>query len=562
LRECNHEHGRFGCRESVDITLPTRLVDCSNPQHPKLAESEGAKGAYFALSYVWGEAQPHMTTTRNIARRYHQGIDWLTLPQTIKDAIITTHTLDFRYLWTDSICIIQDSFEDKAREISQMDKIYNEASLTIVAESADKVSEGFLQDRRMPSDTFFDVRCPGKGTQIGKIYLSQWIQLDPPVISSRAWCFQEWLLSPRTLVFSLNGLEYHCYAHSVHVSNTTPHNPVSVRNRLPPTLFDMQTTKVLESHSLQQTWRMTVQDYTKRRMTNPADKLLAIAGIAKQFRNSSGTLSGYLAGLWEQRLLDDLTWNVPAQHDLEDLLWRPPVYRAPTWSWAAVDDPVRWQDAKMVSMCDIVRCDVALQDKSRPFGTVTAGSLVLRAPLVRAICMDIWAGVGNLKLLLSPVSMENLPAVVASSPTYRPELHNSELQERPLTWSLLWTEEGSASGAAAVGQYYPDCRDAISSRDIYAVVLRSEVPLQTGKCNVTAESWCSCIRRSSIWLSRACCSCTLSLDHHREYRVEGLLLYPSMLFDGRPLYRRVGYFEANFPWEWFQEALQHEVEII
>ncbi|KAK0471153.1 hypothetical protein IW261DRAFT_1572377 [Armillaria novae-zelandiae] len=92
--ECfHHEH----CSLPQCARLPTRVIDCLDPNQPRLFISKGAKEHYVALSYVWGEGIP----SENI-------------PKMIIDAIIVTHKLGFRYLWVDSFCILQDSEDDKA----------------------------------------------------------------------------------------------------------------------------------------------------------------------------------------------------------------------------------------------------------------------------------------------------------------------------------------------------------------------------------------------------------------------------------------------------------------
>jgi hypothetical protein len=60
----------------------------------------------------------------------------LSMPQNFQDAVFMTRALRSRYIWIDSLCIIQDSPEDWAREGSEMDKVYNFARLTLGATSA------------------------------------------------------------------------------------------------------------------------------------------------------------------------------------------------------------------------------------------------------------------------------------------------------------------------------------------------------------------------------------------------------------------------------------------
>ncbi|EIW58352.1 HET-domain-containing protein, partial [Trametes versicolor FP-101664 SS1] len=115
--------------------LPTHVIDCTNLAHPRLVSTDGRSGKYLTLSYVWGLDQIHKTTTSNVSQ-YECGIDLSLLPATIRDAIYVTHALGLQFLWVDSLCIIQDSNEDKRHEIRRMHHIYRHSHLTIIAASA------------------------------------------------------------------------------------------------------------------------------------------------------------------------------------------------------------------------------------------------------------------------------------------------------------------------------------------------------------------------------------------------------------------------------------------
>ena len=54
----------------------------------------------------------------------------------VNDAIKLVAALHERYLWVDSLCIVQDEPEFAQKQISRMDAIYGHALLTIVALSA------------------------------------------------------------------------------------------------------------------------------------------------------------------------------------------------------------------------------------------------------------------------------------------------------------------------------------------------------------------------------------------------------------------------------------------
>ena len=94
-----------------------------------------------ALSHCWGTDQPHKTVRANEAA-HKRGIDVASLPQTIQDAIRVTRALHLRWIRSDSLCIIQDSDADQARELGDMDHVYTNANLNISATRLKAVGEG------------------------------------------------------------------------------------------------------------------------------------------------------------------------------------------------------------------------------------------------------------------------------------------------------------------------------------------------------------------------------------------------------------------------------------
>lgn len=125
IEKCEKEHPSCP-KPNPSAILPDCVIDCEEPQNPKLVATGGSKhGLYLALSYVWGtEGQPK-TETSNVETYTTRGIDIEILPQTIRDAIHVTHSLGHRYLWVDALCIIQDDDDDKKRQLGQMGRIYS-----------------------------------------------------------------------------------------------------------------------------------------------------------------------------------------------------------------------------------------------------------------------------------------------------------------------------------------------------------------------------------------------------------------------------------------------------
>lgn len=379
LQECS-QHSQ--CPHPELTKLPTRVLDCLNPSHPRLFISNGTEmELYAALSYVWGEAQPSKTTMQNL-EAYAAGIDINCIPQTICDAITVTRNLNLRYLWVDSFCIIQDSRPDKARELANMRNIFRNAYVTIAAASAKRVTEGFLQKRpvyRTPSTLPFYFPGESPGT------MSLVAGTGPPAeaVDERAWCFEERLLSPRSLIFCSHTLRYECQSRAMNVDQTPRYLDGPIKNvRLPDRIFIGTTNNShAEDKNDKYEWKSVLGKYTKRFLTKPRDRLVALSGIAEQF-SLLWPESDYMAGLWRHHLPGSLLWVL---RDTGAPLPRPFKYRAPSWSWASVDGEIIQDYATLGILCTVVSCEVTPVDLSNPFGEILSGNLRVRAILKKAV---------------------------------------------------------------------------------------------------------------------------------------------------------------------------------
>jgi hypothetical protein len=123
------------CARSM-TPLPTRVLDVGlQSQYVKLVETVDKPGIYTTLSHCWGNSDV-ITTTRKTINARKEGIALRDLPQTFLDAILITRRLHIKYLWIDSLCIIQDSSFDWERESQRMAGVYANSFLTIAASSS------------------------------------------------------------------------------------------------------------------------------------------------------------------------------------------------------------------------------------------------------------------------------------------------------------------------------------------------------------------------------------------------------------------------------------------
>ncbi|RSL42336.1 hypothetical protein CEP54_015511 [Fusarium duplospermum] len=386
---CESSHTR--CPSPKPMTLPTRVIDCTDVDRPRLVQrsEDSPLAQYAALSYVWGEAQPNCTTTARLPS-YLEGIDTRRIPKTIQDAIKVTSKLGLKYLWVDAFCIVQDSDEDKATEIAQIRNIFRHCYVTIIAANAAKVSDGFLNRILLyncPGTLPFV--CPeGSGTT-GIMRLQSWTNAPREPINTRAWCFEERILSARALWYCAHTIQYECQTEHVNVDGgKNMEDPQDGVARLPDYMFtpDLGTDNALERHAngedkspeklADDAWRNILSLYTRRKLTKPRDRLVALSGVVSYFSDFWGERSRYIAGLWEHDLPHSLLWYTSSP------MPRPAKYRAPSWSWASVDgliNPANFWGAEALST--IRTCYAIPKHQRNPQAEVTDGLLVLEVAL-------------------------------------------------------------------------------------------------------------------------------------------------------------------------------------
>lgn len=94
----------------------------------------------MALSYVWGAQPVFKTLEENFKKLKCPGEllhHWDLFLRSIQDAMHLAKLIGYRYLWIDSLCIIQDNDTDKMKQLVTIDTIYTRAALTIVAADSD-----------------------------------------------------------------------------------------------------------------------------------------------------------------------------------------------------------------------------------------------------------------------------------------------------------------------------------------------------------------------------------------------------------------------------------------
>lgn len=105
-----------GCFQAKIPRSPTRLIDVGSAdglREPRLYEPK-EPARYVTLSHCWGGGRVAMTTSANFPERC-KAIPLHTLSKVFQEAIKVTREFGVRYIWIDSLCIIQDSSSDWER---------------------------------------------------------------------------------------------------------------------------------------------------------------------------------------------------------------------------------------------------------------------------------------------------------------------------------------------------------------------------------------------------------------------------------------------------------------
>ena len=381
--------------------LPTRVIDVGpseDSRDPKLYVSKGESGHWVSLSHCWGKA-PMFKTTQAKLSAMCQSIPLKSLPKTFQDTVLLARRICIRYVWIDSICIIQDSPTDWEAESAKMADIYKNAFLTVTAAAAKDGQEGFFNHRQAIEDAPPGLVFGNAGTLVkvfrgthasSSVFGKDYVEEDysgqafdrrgiKGPIDTRAWTLQEEALSGRILRYNRTHMTWHCSEWSEMRENGRQIYRIGTWHRLPSMLASA------ESKRIPHIWHSIVADYTKRHMTFGRDKLPALAGVAMEFQRH--TSDQYLAGIWKTHLPLALLWRsesywAPRGYPEQK---RPAEYRAPSWSWACVDGEVDFQMCTSNLPCEpgvgIELMDANIRPVRGSFGSVTDGHLVIHGRL-------------------------------------------------------------------------------------------------------------------------------------------------------------------------------------
>ncbi|RYP10423.1 hypothetical protein DL765_008119 [Monosporascus sp. GIB2] len=349
--------------------LPSRLLDLGDNKLRLECDVQSIPNLRYAtLSHVWGnDPESYLQLKEATLEAFKTEVPWDALPIKYKDAIRITRALRIRYLWIDSLCIIQDSAHDWKTEALKMAAVYgcSACNISYTHAPSEEPAKRYLRDPRVhiPCKLTAASARPSRLSAFGVDYL--WSKPLPPAavvvqpfagamhgswstegyrrvcsLLSRAWVFQERLLCSRTIYYGHDRLLWDCCeTFNDEFSGPMPYVPRSKAQIY--SAFSGLTQNQTRASSLGHfdgQWKSMVNDYRSCKLTFGKDRTIAFAGIARAVQSQTGMT--YLAGIWKEAAHLDLLWCVMPKGRKSSLrlpgsgTQEPP--KAPSWSWFSV----------------------------------------------------------------------------------------------------------------------------------------------------------------------------------------------------------------------------------
>jgi hypothetical protein len=435
LSDCKKNHSKCNTEDSSPAWYPTRLLDLKYeynedpveqlailihlmlggclPADVRLIETASTSpvGPYMTLSHRWTSSGISIKTEKSNVEQRKRRIPAKELPPIFEQAIQFARRLGVRYLWIDSLCIIQGDEEDWKYEAMTMSDVYSNSFLNLSATAAG-TSLIPARDPRLIDPCIIEPRWTGK--QPISYVISDFRfwedRIHKSICNQRAWITQERWLSPRVLHFAFDQLVWEC--REFEAAETFPQGLSKEAKSNPHTSFKQERIKAPTREGIQSPhrlryydWCKVLETYGRSEVTYGKDRLVAIAGVAEKL--SEILNDKWVAGLWKRTLPGDLLWEVrkgmrtnkpPAETGIVErqvigarpahqVNWSERLgnYQAPSWSWASVLGDIvpgvfveQESEDAMISILDI---SVTPLDPKQPLGRLKAAHLKLRGTL-------------------------------------------------------------------------------------------------------------------------------------------------------------------------------------
>ncbi|KAK7419055.1 hypothetical protein QQX98_003557 [Neonectria punicea] len=250
---------------------------------------------YVALSYVWGQTPTFRLRRSNFEHLQTDGaLDSILpeLPRTISDAIALVSSLEERYLWVDTLCLIQDHQRDMKVGVELMNSIYQGSYLTIVAGSGPDAQGGLPGIASESRQTSQHIAQLNSKTKLALVHGIDW-HLQRTVYNQRGWTFQELVLPRRSLIFINGQVHWRCME-----ANWCEETAADLLSHwLDPDDSNIRRVPELSEGNLSAWWayQKLCENYSTRQLRYDGDAIRAVSGILRPL--SAGLISGLVEGL-------------------------------------------------------------------------------------------------------------------------------------------------------------------------------------------------------------------------------------------------------------------------
>ena len=352
--ECNRKHETCHMsRTANQLTInqrntKVRFIDVGPDESGTIhlveeIEESGAK--YITLSHRWTTATSMTTLRSSNKAAYYAAIPTDNWPKIYKDAVFVSRALGIRYLWIDSLCIIQDDSQDWSVQASLMHHVYAHGYLNLTGVGGE-FFDG-LEVTRNPasvSPCIVSRTIPSGLQEYWACYtgVSPAAKLANAPLFSRGWCYQERFLSTRTVHFSQQ-VYWECKTRQA--SETFGW---STENEHPDEITTWVQGSCTEPRDI---WERIVSRYSRTELTNYSDRLVALRGIFNRFWerfDRSKEADWCVAGLWRKCMIQQLLWEYNCGlindkgwifHKDQDTEYYTEMEKElaifPSWSWAS-----------------------------------------------------------------------------------------------------------------------------------------------------------------------------------------------------------------------------------
>ncbi|KAI1115763.1 heterokaryon incompatibility protein-domain-containing protein [Nemania sp. NC0429] len=355
LEKCEAEHP--SCKLSTITTRPARFLEISttNQDIIRLVPSDkldtlSSTFRYIALSHCWGSSiSVPLTTKQGNYDANTKGIRIDSLPKTFKDSVLVARGIGVRYLWIDSLCIVQDNEMDWVLESAKMAHVYQGSYFTIAATSSAHGGGGLFLDLpvstiKVTRDDHEGVKPMTQGILPDACFIRQPIASRQAIwnspLTKRAWVLQEQILSNRLIHFTNEQMYFQCHDELESEDGTIcdkGFNSLQGTARVSEGEIGMGKRDFSKPIAAIGTWWSWVTEYSSRALTFHKDRMAAIAGIVKYYGDR--TAQEPILGLWKDTIWYDLGWHV--ESDLASISHdHPYISNIPRWSWLSIQPSI------------------------------------------------------------------------------------------------------------------------------------------------------------------------------------------------------------------------------